>query len=80
MGMHNMTSILGTPLGFGARCRCIAAACALFAAQMAAADASGPGQPGTKSTDTELDEIVVSAQRREEKLDKVPISVTAVSY
>ena len=78
MGMHNMTSILGTPLGLGARCRRMAVACALLAAQSVAADAPAPGTPGTNAN-TELDEIVVSAERREEKLDKVPISVTAFS-
>jgi outer membrane receptor protein involved in Fe transport len=78
MWNHNMTTILGKPFGLNAlRCG-IAATCILLAVRAIAADATGPSAP-TEGTNTALDEIIVTSQRREEKLDKVPISVTAFS-
>ena len=57
---------------------CAAVVYALGGPSGLAADTSAPGaQPA--GGDDQLGEIIVSAQRREEKLDKVPISVTAFS-
>ena len=73
-----MTTISSKPRGLDAfRCG-IAAACVLLAPHAIAADASDSGAPAEEAGNT-LDDIVVTAQRREEKLDKVPISVTAFS-
>jgi outer membrane receptor protein involved in Fe transport len=59
--------------------RCgIATACLMVAGRAIAADASGP-TASTQESNTGLEEIIVTAERREEKLDKVPISVTAFS-
>jgi outer membrane receptor protein involved in Fe transport len=52
--------------------------CALLAAHASRADITGPAA-ATEGTATGLEEIIVTAQRREESLDKVPISVTAFS-
>jgi iron complex outermembrane receptor protein len=72
-----VTTILPKPRGLEAlRCG-FAAACVLLATHAIAADASDSSAP-TEQANT-LDDIVVTAQRREERLDKVPISVTAFS-
>ena len=73
-----MTTIFRQPLGFNGICRGIAAACILLAAHASAAEAPPPGA-SLEGNNTELEEIVVSANRREEKLDKVPISISAFS-
>jgi iron complex outermembrane recepter protein len=59
--------------------RCIlAVASVVLAAPALGADASVSARP-VEGTNTGLEEITVTAQRREESLDKVPISVTAFS-
>jgi iron complex outermembrane receptor protein len=50
----------------------------LLAAHVSGADTSVPSAL-PEGTDTRLDEIIVTSERREESLDKVPISVTAFS-
>src|SRR5580658_1474933 len=50
----------------------------LLAAHALGADTSVPGTPA-EGTNPGLEEIIVTAERREESLDKVPISVTAFS-
>jgi outer membrane receptor protein involved in Fe transport len=57
--------------------RAIAGACIMLAARVGAADISGSNAPAGDTAG--LEEIVVTASRREEPLDKVPISVTAFS-
>jgi iron complex outermembrane receptor protein len=69
-------SIWGRAFNWSAVRYGIATACVMITAHAIAADASGPT---TQESATGLEEIVVTAERREEKLDKVPISVTAFS-
>jgi outer membrane receptor protein involved in Fe transport len=56
------------------RCSIIAAGCILLAAPAFSSDASGAAPASD-----ELEQIVITAERREENLNKVPISVTAFS-
>jgi iron complex outermembrane receptor protein len=75
------TTILRKPLGFDAfRCG-VAAACVFLAPYAFASDAPGPSAPSAPTVEaaSTLTEIVVTAQRREESIAKVPISVTAFS-
>jgi iron complex outermembrane receptor protein len=59
--------------------RCVlTVAYVLLAARAFGADTSAPGTPA-EGTNTGLEEIIVTAERREERLDQVPISVTAFS-
>ena len=55
----------------------IAVAAVLAAGQVIAADSVA--RTSTAMSSDSIDEIIVTAERREEKLDKVPISVTAFS-
>jgi iron complex outermembrane receptor protein len=73
-----VTTILSRPRGLDALRYGIAAACVLLAAHAVAADASD-SSASAEAAGTALEDIVVTAQRREERLDKVPISVTAFS-
>ena len=66
--------------------RFLLAAAAIIAqpalAQVAAGVAPDPGQPGTPASDTAqsgpmLDDIIVSAQKRDQSLQDVPISINA---
>ena len=57
----------------------IAAACFLIAFHAKAADPPGSVPTPLGSESSALEEIVVSAQRRDEELDKVPLSLTAFS-
>jgi outer membrane receptor protein involved in Fe transport len=50
--------------------------CLLQPADMADADTTPPPKPAAR--DAQLEEIVVTAQKRSEKLSKVPISITAL--
>ncbi len=73
-----MTRICYRPFTRGT-VRCVlTVASVLLAAHALGADISAPGTPA-EGTSTGLEEIIVTAQRREESLDKVPISVTAFS-
>ncbi|PHY21192.1 TonB-dependent receptor [Caulobacter sp. BP25] len=45
----------------------------------APAQAAEPSAPATEVTDTAVDQIIISARRREEKLQDTPITVSAVS-
>ena len=77
-GPHCMTPISHQPPSRG-NVRCVLMiTCALLAAHASRADITGPAA-ATEGTATGLEEIIVTAQRREESLDKVPISVTAFS-
>jgi iron complex outermembrane receptor protein len=58
--------------------RTIAAAYILLCAFPASADTPSPSSPAAAS-DSGLEEIIVSAQRRDESLQKVPMSLTAMS-
>jgi outer membrane receptor protein involved in Fe transport len=51
----------------------------LRADEAATGPASGPGTPAAGETERPLQEIVVTATRREESLSKVPISVSALT-
>jgi iron complex outermembrane recepter protein len=63
----------------GRTVRCVLTVASLLpAAHALAVDISAPSMPA-EGTNTGLEEIIVTAQRREERLDKVPISVTAFS-
>jgi iron complex outermembrane receptor protein len=64
------------PFAGGAVGCVVAVAAVLLAARAWGAETSGLG---TEGTNTGLEEIMVTAQRREERLDQVPISVTAFS-
>lgn len=76
MRRHSMTRIHKS---VRRRVRCaLTVACVLRAAHVWAADTPVPGAPPAGS-DSGLEEILVTAQRRKEDLDKVPISVTAFS-
>jgi iron complex outermembrane receptor protein len=55
---------------------CLAIACALFAPVAAAQDASGSTDRST-SQETALDSVTVTARKREETLQEVPVAVTA---
>ena len=48
-------------------------------AEASAAAASGPGAVATASAGTRLEEVVVTATRRSENLQKVPMAVSAIS-
>ena len=58
---------------------CIALSCALGAAGLAAPSGIVLAQRGGATADSGLEEVVVTAQRREERLQDVPISVTALN-
>jgi outer membrane receptor protein involved in Fe transport len=58
--------------------RAVAGSLALAAAAAGATEASGAADAGAASTGA-LEEIVVTATRREENISKVPISITAMS-
>jgi len=73
-----MTRIFYKPFTRGSVRDVLTAASVLLAANALGADTSFPGTPA-EETDTGLGEIIVTAQRREESLDKVPISLTAFS-
>jgi iron complex outermembrane recepter protein len=66
------------PFGFDALQRGIAAACILLAPLAMADDTAGSTVP-TENNANSLEEIIVTAQRREENINKVPISITALS-
>jgi iron complex outermembrane recepter protein len=78
MGPHSMTPIFCKPFTRGTVRYVLAGASVLLAAHALGADTSVSGAPA-EGTNTGLEEIIVTAQRREESLDKVPISVTAFS-
>jgi iron complex outermembrane receptor protein len=67
---------IGKFLGLGALSCGVGAASIFLAAYAIAAD--GPGQGPAEETGA-LEQIIVTAQRREENLSKVPISITAFS-
>lgn len=73
-----MTPIFFKPFTRGSVSCILAGATLLLAAHALGADASGSGAP-VEGTNAGIEEIIVTAQRREESLDKVPISVTAFS-
>ena len=73
-----MTRIYYKPFTRGTVRWVLTVASVLLAAHAFGADTSAPGTPA-EGTNTGLEEIIVTAQRREERLDKVPISVTAFS-
>ncbi len=70
------------PLGAGRLgLACTASAIALFSAGIAGAQPAPPaggGAPAT-ATSSSLEEVVVTARRRQERLQDVPVSVTALS-
>jgi outer membrane receptor protein involved in Fe transport len=82
---------MGSPMLFGRRCTLLAGAATLLltvqpeahaqtASQTAPAPAgTGAGTGAAAGTKTGLEEIIATAQKRREKLQKVPISVTALS-
>jgi iron complex outermembrane receptor protein len=73
-----MATILRKAFEGDALCRSILTACILISAHhVRAADSTGPG--ASAASGDVLEEIVITAQRREEVLNKVPISVTAFS-
>jgi iron complex outermembrane recepter protein len=78
MGPHRATRCSYEPLTAGAACCILAIAYLLLAAHALGADTSAAGTP-TEEVNTALGQIIVTAERREESLDKVPISVTALS-
>jgi iron complex outermembrane recepter protein len=70
-----LANMLDKSLGAVAlRCSFAAGACVLLAPLAFSSDAPAPG-----SASDELEQIVVTAERREENLNKVPISITALS-
>ena len=71
-----MTTLLRAP--FHALRGAITIVACLFVGQSIAANSAAASPPTVGSSDS-LDEIVVTAERREENLNKVPISVTAFS-
>jgi iron complex outermembrane receptor protein len=77
MRRHSMTRIYKPLTGGIVRC-VLTVASILLAAHALGADTSAPGTPADRAN-PELEEITVTAERREESLDKVPISVTAFS-
>jgi iron complex outermembrane receptor protein len=56
----------------------IGATIGIAAAQVLAAEAEGPAEPGA-AAETGLEEVVVTAQRREENLQRAAVAVTAIS-
>ena len=71
-----MTRQLPNPRGSAALRYAIAAACTVLGSHAVAADTAA--MPAASSGNA-LEEIVITAQRREETLDKVPISISAFS-
>jgi outer membrane receptor protein involved in Fe transport len=74
-----MATILGKTVGLKAIYRAVGSAALVLSSQAFAAVPSDQNGQNAESSGTTLDEIVITAERREEKLDKVPISVTAFS-
>jgi iron complex outermembrane recepter protein len=75
----NNASWRGRALSAGASAM-LAAAPAAFAQDNSAANAPARGaQEGTSAADDQLEDVIVTAQRRSQRLQDVPISVTAVS-
>jgi iron complex outermembrane recepter protein len=75
---HDVSTIFCKLFGFDAlRCG-ISVACILLAPHAMADDPAGPTVP-TENNANSLEEIIVTAQRREENVNKVPISITALS-
>ena len=68
-----MSSRSTKPFGSWAQSGACAAACVLLGPPAIAAGAA------TSSEGAGLEEIIVTAERREERLDKVPISVMAIT-
>ena len=56
----------------------IGATISIAAGQVLAADAEGAATPGA-AAETRLEEVVVTAQRREENLQRAAVAVTAIS-
>ena len=73
-----MTSIFCKPFTMGTVPYVLTGATLLLAAHALGADTS-PSGASAEGTNTGLEEIIVTAERRRESLDKVPISVTAFS-
>jgi hypothetical protein len=73
-----MTSIFCKPFTMGTVPYVLTGATLLLAAHALGADTS-PSGASAEGTNTGLEEIIVTAERRQESLDKVPISVTAFS-
>lgn len=58
---------------------CTVSGLALGAGAAQAQDAAEPSSPPTAQTDDGLQDIVVTARRREERLQEVPVAITAIS-
>lgn len=59
--------------------KALCAAALVLAAQARAQSADGIAEPGIDSAEPGLEEIVVTAQKREQRLQDVPVSVSALS-
>ena len=76
--LQNHVAGFSSPPGFDALRYVIAAAYVFLAPCASASDAPGPSAP-TVEADSTLSEIVVTAERGEESIANVPISITAFS-